>query len=272
LFFPGYTLVASLFVKKEGMPNIERIALSVGMSIAVVALIGFGLNYTPWGIRLEPVLYSITAFIFVTSAIAMIIRARVLKTNKFTTEFNLSLSGWQGGTFNKSLSIILIVAIFGALGALGYTIAVPKTGEIFSEFYILGFNGKAQDYPTNFIMEKGQVTHVSYGAGEYDAASGWGEVTLGIVNHEQQKVTYSVIIKIDDELVNMNYHGTSINRLTQIELQPDEKWEQEIGFAPQNIGDNQKVEFLLFKGDNDVLENSLHLWINVIEVKEGSNN
>jgi uncharacterized membrane protein len=114
-------------------------------------------------------------------------------------------------------------------------------------------------------VEKGQVTYVSYGAGTYDTASGWGEATLGIVNHEQQKVTYSVIIKIDDELVNMNYHGTSINRLTHIELQPDEKWEQEISFAPQHIGNNQKVEFLLFKGDNDILENSLHLWINVRE-------
>ena len=61
LFFPGYTLVAALFVKKEGMDNIERVALSCGMSIAITALIGFGLNYTPWGIRLEPVLYSLTA-------------------------------------------------------------------------------------------------------------------------------------------------------------------------------------------------------------------
>ena len=28
-----------------------------------------------------------------------------------------------------------------------------------------------------------------------------GEVTPGIVNHEQQKVTYSVVIKIDNEMV-----------------------------------------------------------------------
>ena len=50
LFFPGYTLVKALFVSREGMDGTELVALSTGMSIAVVALIGFGLDYTPWGI------------------------------------------------------------------------------------------------------------------------------------------------------------------------------------------------------------------------------
>jgi len=56
-FFPGYTLMAVLFTKKEGMGNIQRLILSFGISIAVVPLIGLILNYTPWGISLETVLY-----------------------------------------------------------------------------------------------------------------------------------------------------------------------------------------------------------------------
>ena len=267
LFFPGYTLTAILFISKEGMDGVELIAISFGMSIAVVALIGFGLNYTSWGIRLEPVLYSIAAFIILMSLIALIKRAGLLKKTKLIAEFNLKLPGWEGSTLNKSLSILLIVSILGVIGLIGYTVVSPKVGEKFSEFYILGLNGKAQDYPTDFIMENGQVTHVIYGAGAYDTASVCGKVTLGIANYEQQKVTYSVIIKINDELVNMNYNGTSINRLKQIELQPNEKWEQGISFAPQHIGDNQKVEFLLLKGDKDILENPLHLWIKVREAE-----
>ena len=47
LFFPGYTLVVALFPKKEGISALERIALSFGMSIPVVALIGLAFNYTP---------------------------------------------------------------------------------------------------------------------------------------------------------------------------------------------------------------------------------
>jgi uncharacterized membrane protein len=56
LFFPGYTLISALFPKKKDLNSIERVALSLGLSLAVVPLIGLGLNYIPFGIRLQPVL------------------------------------------------------------------------------------------------------------------------------------------------------------------------------------------------------------------------
>ena len=39
LFFPGYTLMAALFPRRESVSGIERLVLSFGLSIAVVALI-----------------------------------------------------------------------------------------------------------------------------------------------------------------------------------------------------------------------------------------
>ena len=44
LFFPGYLLIAALFPRKEAMVNLQRVAFSFGMSIAVVPLIGLILN------------------------------------------------------------------------------------------------------------------------------------------------------------------------------------------------------------------------------------
>ena len=263
LFFPGYTLVATLFVKKDGMDNIERLALSGGMSIAVVALIGFGLNYTAWGIRLEPVLYSISAFILITSIIALIRRARTLKKNTFITEFTLSLPKWQDSTFNKALSIFLITAIFSTLGVLIVNIAVPKISEQFTEFYILGADGKAQDYPTEYYMKNGQIVQVVYSDGTTDSISGWGTVTLGIVNHEQQTVAYSVKITIDDEPMNIESGGATTDSLVPIELQQGEKWEKEIGIVPRQTGDNQEVKLLLFIGTETTPKYSLQLFINV---------
>ena len=70
LFFPGYTLIAALFPRRTTLDSIERVALSFGLSIAAVPLIGLILNYTPWGIELEPILISITIFIIATSLIA----------------------------------------------------------------------------------------------------------------------------------------------------------------------------------------------------------
>ena len=55
----------------ENPDNIERIALSLGMSIALVPIIGLLLNYTPWGITLTPITLSLLALttVFATAAI-----------------------------------------------------------------------------------------------------------------------------------------------------------------------------------------------------------
>jgi uncharacterized membrane protein len=209
---------------------------------------------------LEPVLYSIAIFTLITANIALL---RLNTKTKLIQEFNLRLPHWQGSKASKSITIILVIALLGALGVLGYIIAVPRVSEQFTEFYILGLNGKAQDYPTGFTMEKDQVTHVTYGIGQSDIAGKFGKVTLGIVNHEQQKVVYSLRLTIEDKPSNIYYDGAMVDQIKPIELQQDEKWEHEIGFTPQNIGDNQKVEFLLYKGDEPALENSLRLWIDV---------
>ena len=62
LFIPGYVLIAALFPEKTSIDGIERFALSVGLSIAVVPLIGLVLNYTPFGIRLNPIVISLVLF------------------------------------------------------------------------------------------------------------------------------------------------------------------------------------------------------------------
>ena len=78
LWLPGYTFVKALFPTKvpiqtssEDLDKIERIALSIGLSLALVPIIGLLLNYTPWGIRLTPITMSLLALttIFATTAI-----------------------------------------------------------------------------------------------------------------------------------------------------------------------------------------------------------
>jgi len=78
LWLPGYTFMKALFPTKlpvktadKNLDAIERIALSFGMSLALVPIIGLLLNYTPWGIRLTPITLSLTALtlIFATAAV-----------------------------------------------------------------------------------------------------------------------------------------------------------------------------------------------------------
>jgi len=283
LFFPGYVLVEALFVrrketvfspspapsspeddaeasvKKGGLDGIERIALSFGMSIAVTALIGLGLNYTPWGIRLLPVLYSISAFILILSAVALWRQSRVHNLQYFH-ECYLKMPGWEGSALNKTLSVVLAVAIVGAIGTLIYTVAFPKIGEKFTEFYLLGIHGKAADYPSAFTLQNGRVSGVTYG----DAAEipeQHGRVTLGIINQEQAEVRYTVAVQIDGQPAQIFFNGAWVDSVDSVVLQQGEKWEQEIGFAPAHAGENQKVEFFLFKNGSSDATETLHLWI-----------
>lgn len=77
LFLPGFVFMRTLYPSKvpletssEKLDKVERIALSIGLSITIVAITGLILNYTPWGIRLTPITLSLFALtiIFATAS------------------------------------------------------------------------------------------------------------------------------------------------------------------------------------------------------------
>ena len=237
LFLPGYMLIAALFPRKNQLDVIERIALSLGLSIIVVPISGFFLNYTPWGIRLYTVLISITILILATSLIAWYRRHRLAEVERFTVSLNLNLAPWRGQSFvDKILSVILIIAILGAIGTLGYVFAAPKVGERFTEFYILGPEGKAEGYPKELVV------------GEE------AKVMVGIANREHETVSYRVEVTID---------GTRHSEIGPVVVLHDDRWEREVGFIPAQSGDNKKVVFLLYRQGQSEAYRSVHLWINV---------
>ena len=238
LFFPGYTLVAVLFPKRSALDSIERVALSFALSIAVTACIGIILNYTMWGIRLYPILISLTTFVLVTSIIAWVRRRRLDEGEKLTISFSLSLRSWRGqNRLDKILSVILIAAILGAAGTTGYVIATPGEEERFTEFYVLGPEGKAEGYPEEL------------------AVGGTATVIVGIVNHEHEDVSYRLELKIG---------GNKHSEITQIALGQEEKWEQKVSITLGTVGEKQMVEFVLYKNGEPYRQ--LRLWVNVREI------
>ena len=236
LFFPGYSLILALFPRKDQIGGIERVALSFGLSIAIVPLIGLILNYTPLGITLQSTLYSVTGFIAIISIIAWLRLRGLDELYRFQLEFQSIQLGWSGTKWNKALSAMLVISILAAISVLGYTLATPKTGEKFTEFYILGLEGDASGYPKELLT------------GEE------ASVILGIINHEQEQASYLVEIVID---------GVSYSEEGPLNLENDEKWESEVTFQVDKPGDNQKVEFLLFKNEQTEIYRSLNLWMDV---------
>lgn len=239
LFFPGYTLLSALFPRKGDLAGVERIALSFGLSIAVVPLMGLILNYTLWGITLYPILISITGFILACSAVAWRRQLRLPLEERFSITFNFKLPQWaRMGGVDKALSVGLAVAIVASLGFLAYVIAQPTPSEKFTEFYVLGPEGKAENYPRELMVGE-EAT-----------------VILGIVNHEHQPTSYRVEIDIN---------GNRDKELAIGILADEEKWEQEVSFALDESGLNQKIEFWLYKGEETepCLKEPLQLYIDV---------
>ena len=70
LFLPGFCLLKALFPQKE-LDNIERAALSIVMSLTMVPITSFLLNYTQWGITTTSTTLSLLTLtiIFATAAI-----------------------------------------------------------------------------------------------------------------------------------------------------------------------------------------------------------
>lgn len=281
LFIPGYVLIFSLFPARKtdrGIDIIERLALSLGLSIAVVSLIGLGLNYTPWGIRLESIFISIFLFIVILGLYGIYRWFKTDSDERFVLSIDLSFLK-EENRLDKLLTLVLVISIFIAVIALVYVIITPKVGEKFTEFYLLGPDGIADDYP------------------KYLTSGENASVIIGVVNHEYIKVNYTVEIwLINQSLVyneskNQNetfYHNMwfkdkftiSLDHVPiNIEEQWEPQWEQNYTFNIIRKGDF-KLSFLLFKKPTEEYSlteeykviaeqkmnnayREIHLWINV---------
>jgi len=242
LFIPGYALIAALFPKKNDLDGIERLALSFGLSIAVVPLIGLGLNFTPFGIRLIPVLLSLCIYTIILIFTAAYRRDKLPPDERFTVPFHRFYEIIQE-EFNtpksrtdRILTGILIFSIALAIGMLYFVITTPKIGERFTEFYILGPEGKAENYPTILRNNSPAV------------------ILVGVVNHEYVTVNYTVRVVLDKEILTDTWFSSSHNQT----------WEKNLTFVPDREGTDMKLEFLLYKEDNFTSAyRDLHLWVNV---------
>jgi len=199
IFIPGYVLVFALFPKIKDIDVIERIALSFGLSIAVVPLVGLALNYTPWGIRLQPILASLISLVFILSAIGWYRWQNLPMNDRFRVSIDISLPKSESRVENI-LTVALVVAIIISISLLIYVIVTPHNGERFTEFYILGPSGKAEGYPTELSVGES------------------GTVILGIANHEQREMNYTVEVW----LVNYSYQPGFDGKSDYIEVAPNE--------------------------------------------------
>lgn len=298
LFVPGYAFIAALFPEagtfetseadegadeasvddREGIDGIERVALSFGLSIAIVPLIGLVLNFTPWGIRLVPIMVAVSLFTLASTAVAARRRWELDPEDRFVVPWREWVGEARAELFepesrsDAALNVLLVLSILLAVGSVGYAVAVPQQGEAFTEFYLLTENDDgeyvADDYPTEFTQ------------GESES------LVVGIGNHEHQPESYSVVVALQEVRIE-NDSADQVNNTTangnvsvvveqedelrrfQTQVAHNETWHLQHNVTPTMTGERLRLTYLLYKGEvpaDPTTENAyreLHLWVNV---------
>ena len=194
-----------------------------------------------FGIRLSPILIVLSVFTVSLAMGAYVRRSRILEGDRFVVKFGTAFKSIKESfkttdtKIDRLLTIILIISIIIAISMVVYVIITPKEGEKFTEFYVLGPGGKAEDYPTSLKV------------GEE------GEVIIGVVNYEYTNSSYQLEVRLN---------GTVIGEKS-IELMHNETLETPFTFKAKEAGEYQKIEFLLYKDIMKKPYRSLHLWLDV---------
>lgn len=131
--------------------------------------------------------------------------------------------------------ILLAIIIIGIIGVF-YIIINPTPSERFTEFYMLGTDGKAGNYPSNLTVGEN------------------GTLILGIVNHEGNSTNYDLVVNLNNNTLKNETFNLQNNETKNITFT----------FYPTQTGNGQKLEFLLYKLPNTQQPyRSLELLINV---------
>lgn len=301
LFIPGYAFIAALFpeigeapatdgeedtetatdtdgqdneveerLRDRGIDGIERVALSFGLSIAIVPLIGLALNFTPFGIRLVPILVSLSGFTVVATAIAAKRRWDLPEAERFRVPYREWYAAGKAemfepaSTFDAALNLLLVIAIVLAFSSVVYAVAVPHQGEQFTEFYLLTEDSEgeliADDYPEELVAGDSATVHVGVGNNEYETIEYTVIVQLERVEGEGNESTVVDRTTVDRWTTTAAHNETTIQE-RQLVLANDT--------AAAFEGEDRRLSFLLYKGEvesepsRESAYRTLHLWVEV---------
>ena len=252
---------------QRGIDGIERVALSFGMSIAVVPLLGLMLNFTPWGITLGPIMVAVTGFTLGVTGIAAVRRQSLPEARRFRVPYRNWIDAGRSELFAPEsrldgvLNVLLVCSILLAVGTVGYAVVFPPQGESFTEFYLLTEedNGDlvAAGYPTEF--ELGQTA----------------DLVVGVENHEGEPVEYTVVIQL--QAVETEGNETTVTERVELDridtprVADNETWQHSHAVEPTMAGEELRLQYLLYRGEPsenptaDDAYRDLHLWVDVRE-------
>lgn len=287
LFFPGYALLEALFPERSdetaahqshpdatdetvtagerfsGIDGFERLALAVVVSLGLVPLVAFVVNYTPYGLGLRSIMVAVTGVTVALCTVGFVRRLRLSPERRRPSFLRVPAALWSryvlgdvDGRTQRSLvprakthrafNVLLVVSLLTLLGSVGYAAVTPPGDDTgFTEAYLVtqtdagGYS--SENLPRNFTAGESQRLFVALG------------------NHEHERVTYIVVVALD---------GRELSRFdTTIDAGETRYVERQI--TPRRTGDSVPLQFFVYEGDapetasSESAYRTVNLWISV---------
>lgn len=280
LFFaPGYVLLAVLYPvggrrktatgAARGVDWVERLALSVGASVALLSLSGLALAAAGFGFGTAPALAGVNAFVLPGVVLGTVRRWGRPERDRLRVPHRRWLDDLRAVTRGASryrlLDVALAASVLVAAAALGFALAVPDGGESYTGFAVLSQNASgdlvAGDYPTEFVRGEPRP------------------LTVAVTNHERERTRYTVVVEVHrvrtvggDPTVTEQREVTRLRRT----LSDGETWHARHRVAPALAGDSVRLEYYLYRGGApadagpETAYRRVFLWIHVAATDGGS--
>jgi uncharacterized membrane protein len=228
LLAPGYALTAILFPKRDDIDAVERVVLSLGLSIASLSLVALVLNYTVWGVGVTPMTIGLSVLTLLALGAAMLRRRFILPPQRLVSSNNIS-------AFRGSVQWLLAVVLFVA--GLMTTITLLRPKETVTEFYVLGSDLRLEGYPLE--LRPGQTF----------------SVTLGVTNYEGNAADFIIRIPL----------GTEEKTIPVPALENGKGWEQTIELSVPATN-QAPITFNLYRQQDQEPYRSVQLFVTLSEV------
>lgn len=247
LVLPGYVTAAAAYAGRDPAPwtpvsLVERGALSLGGSLAILPLLAIVASLLPSGLARWPIVALASAYAFLGAVVTAVRRGRRSgETAGSTPGFGTDRSGSaaSGAMFDRStaLTVVLAATVVVAVATLGAAVAAPPDGETTTDLHLL-------------TEEDGRL--VANGFPDELAAGESAALTVGVTNAEDRAVEYTVVtevqrVQIDGRSINV-VDKRGIDRRT-VELVHGETWRERQTFEPSLTGANLRFVVHLYVGD-----------------------
>jgi uncharacterized membrane protein len=242
-FLPGDAFLIAMFPQREILSALERFVLTILISLIIIALIGFFLDYTVLGITLESLLFATDTIIIACYAISFIRRRAIMSEGKKTdTETLKPAEAVHSPVLTRKTIISLLASIIGSLALI----------------LLIGLTGPTEKYTEFFLLDS-----------QYQLGIGRNRYALGeslplnfvVINHEGKTELYHLLL-IDNH--------NAIMHIASVQLGDRQQWNQPFQLDLTELGDNKIFRFVLYReGDNEPYR-SLQIVITVSESKPTS--